>query len=460
MPIEVHSEATKSFDRKAEGLLAKLTPHPGPPRRGTAGGFRPDTHVSAVFAEEDIIGEVQATSQVVDQDGTEVGRYIEHGQNMVGLVGDSFSELVRLAEAMGKTPALRDTVSIGFLVDSIFAWMRGRLAGGVESGMTEFVLAQCEEQIQEVELWLPVAWLNIESDIRLGRTTFRTISRRMLDEWQARIPAFEDHDTQARVKHALEQERHQLLGFAAAVVQVRAEPQRASEIAFAEAERAISLLRFFSPANFSPRRVSYCTLMGRELLGGYESLTVKEGKIVLHESGALERNEPSWRISNAKLAEIGGALAALGGLLEPEKQTEFQGAVLDALLLYSRSSLAKEYADKLVYILVALESLLLKDGNEPIQKSLGERMAVLVGRTVDERLAIIKNVMDTYRLRSQFIHHRQGIGIDDVQTLQTFMANTWTCLYAIAVGNSNLFDSKQKFLDALERVRLSGGAAT
>lgn len=199
--------------------------------------------------------------------------------------------------------------------------------------------------------------------------------------------------------------------------------------------------------------------MGRELLGGYECLTVKEGKIVLHESGALERNEPSWRISNAKLAEIGGALAVLGGLLGPEEQTEFQGAVLDALLLYSRSSLAKEYADKLVYILVALESLLLKDGNEPIQKGLGERMAVLVGRTVDERLAVIKNVTDTYRLRSQFIHHGQGIGIDDVQTLQTFMANTWKCLYGIAVGNSGRFDSKQKFLDALERVRLSGGAA-
>ena len=459
MPIEVHSEAAKSFDCKAEGLLPKLTPHPRPSRRRVAGGFRPDTHVSAVIPQEDIIGEVQATSQIVDQDGTEVGRYFEHGQGMVGLVGDSFSELVRLAEAMGKTPALRDTASTGFLIDSIFAWMQGKLAGSVESGMTKYVLARCEEQIQEVELWLPIAWLNIESDIRLGRTTFRTISRRMLDEWQARIPAFEDAETQARVEHALERERHQLLGFAAAVVQTRAEPQKASEVAFAEAERAVSLLRFFSPANFSTRRVSYCTLMGRELLGGYECLTVKEGKIVLHESGALERNEPSWRISNAKLAEIGGALGVLGGLLEPEKQTEFQGAVLDALLLYSKSSLAKEYADKLVYILVALESLLLKDSNEPIQKSLGERMAVLVGRTVDERLAVIKNVTDTYRLRSQFIHHGQSIGIDDVQTLQTFMVNTWQCLYGIAVGNSTRFDSKPKFLDALERVRLSGGAA-
>lgn len=75
--------------------------------------------------------------------------------------------------------------------------------------------------------------------------------------------------------------------------------------------------------------------------------------------------------------------------------------------------------------LTVLESLLLKDGNEPIQKSLGERMAVLVGRTVDERLAVIKNVTDTYRLRSQFIHHGQSIGIDDMQTLQTFMVNTW-----------------------------------
>jgi hypothetical protein len=55
----------------------------------------------------------------------------------------------------------------------------------------------------------------------------------------------------------------------------------------------------------------------------------------------------------------------------------------DALLLYSRNSTASETTDKLVFVLVSLESMLPKDANEPISKNIGERMAFLVGNSVE-----------------------------------------------------------------------------
>jgi len=68
-----------------------------------------------------------------------------------------------------------------------------------------------------------------------------------------------------------------------------------------------------------------------------------------------------------------------------DRSTEFCRSLYDALILYSRQAVAVEVSDKLVFTLSALESMLLRDGNEPIQKTLGERMAFLIGQTFGAR---------------------------------------------------------------------------
>jgi hypothetical protein len=77
--------------------------------------------------------------------------------------------------------------------------------------------------------------------------------------------------------------------------------------------------------------------------------------------------------------------------------------VYDALLIYSRNSVAITPADKLVYILVGLESVLIRNSNEPLGKNIGERMRFLVGDSVDSRKAVLANVDEIYKLRSSFI---------------------------------------------------------
>jgi len=45
----------------------------------------------------------------------------------------------------------------------------------------------------------------------------------------------------------------------------------------------------------------------------------------------------------------------------------------------------------------------LKDSNEPIQKNLGERMAFIIGESLEERKKIVANVEDFYRIRSRLV---------------------------------------------------------
>jgi len=122
------------------------------------------------------------------------------------------------------------------------------------------------------------------------------------------------------------------------------------------------------------------------------------------------------------------------------------------MLLYSRNSLAVEPADKLVYVLVALEAMLIQNETEPITKNLAERMAFLIGKDVDSRRAVIANVSETYRLRSLFVHH--GNSIEDLETLSKFMVNAWSCFHNLAFYQDRV-TTKEELIAALEDRKLA-----
>lgn len=74
--------------------------------------------------------------------------------------------------------------------------------------------------------------------------------------------------------------------------------------------------------------------------------------------------------------------------------------------------------DRLVKLMVSLETLLLVDENEPIAANLSERTAMLVAHDYQTRKRLVQFVKDMYRKRSGIIHHgRKEITEDELQQL-------------------------------------------
>jgi hypothetical protein len=141
-------------------------------------------------------------------------------------------------------------------------------------------------------------------------------------------------------------------------------------------------------------------------------------------------------------------------LLAKSTNTEFRKSLYDALILYSRQSQADELSDKLVFAISALESVLLRDSNKPIQKNLGERMAFLIGTSVNERRDIIKNLEEIYKIRSAFVHHGQQPR--HIEALDRFLANTWTTfLRLLGIAQSDQYKTKASLIAYLEELKLS-----
>jgi hypothetical protein len=85
------------------------------------------------------------------------------------------------------------------------------------------------------------------------------------------------------------------------------------------------------------------------------------------------------------------------------------------------------------------------------QKNIGERMAFLIGDSLESRKAVVANVDEIYKLRSSFIHH--GGSVEEVELLSTFMLNAWTC-FSVLLENVDRYREKNDLIAALEERKL------
>jgi hypothetical protein len=186
--------------------------------------------------------------------------------------------------------------------------------------------------------------------------------------------------------------------------------------------------------------------LGSENVRRRAELFLQGNTIMTYSRGVLDSGD-AWVLSNSYLANFPGIVGRLSALSGERNKTSFQQNLYDALLIYCRNSVAIEPADKLVYILVALESMLLRNENEPIGKNIGERMAFLVGDSLESRKAVVSNAAQTYRLRSSFIHH--GNSINHLEVLSTFMLNAWSC-FTSRLESAGRFQTRDQLIAALE----------
>ena len=226
-------------------------------------------------------------------------------------------------------------------------------------------------------------------------------------------------------------------------------------MALRESERAVSALGLYHVAATTiPEVTSYCALLGRENDEETVHLEVEGGRIVKESHQSYGGRILNFHLSDEEVSKNKSSYGFnnVSELLALERRSNFQEALLDAILLYSRSTREKDLAGRLVYLFSAIESILLRNNTETIQQNVGERMAFIVANTMEKRRAVIRNLKAVYGLRSRFVHH--GHTIDELDTLRTFMLDAWVLFLELA-KSSHRFETKDQFIDHLEAMKLA-----
>lgn len=412
MAVSFHPEAAKRFDQtgvELRALICEVSEPKDEPKK--------DYHLFTPmkFGPENIIGPIRFFYSVKDHAGNEVGRIWKNGNRSFGLLDTAYQRAQELATSLGKTPDLRNRTSVAFVFDTVCEWLKD---SQLKLSLTEHVAAVCEAAIMEQEVWIPLYRTYCSFQFSIGSVTFKSISEKMMDEF---FPPERVGSQPELARQNLNRHRSELQGQLAACVKLTAEDTTAQHLARVAAGEAIALLRFLCPVNWMPGIRSYCLPLGRERIEIGTELLVRQGHLHNINKSSLECGPTAWDLDEA-IRHCDEALANLHDLASNTKG-DYRRRLLDALLLYSRNSVTENTADKLVFVLVALETMLLKNASEPIVKNVGERMAFLIGDTLDARKAVVANIDQTYQLRSAFIHH--GESVADLETVGRFLGYAW-----------------------------------
>lgn len=447
--LEIHPNASENFNQKAAQILTFIKGIE--PTNIQFPSFYPGTYSAVKINASDVLNDF--IDRVVDSDNHTVRLYL-NSERSIGIFEDGCLELRKVVDNLFKIKTINCNISVKALENLLCLWIKNKFHNPNTGNFIDFLSIHVEELIDEYEILIPIEFLYIEKTFTLGRITFKPFSKESIDDLESRaINQAQDSHQQELAKMLFDKRIREFQGHATATILLEAEPERAYEIAIEETNQSLSMLRIFSASAQDPLSYYPCAVWGSSNIRHGYLIALKEGNLNQFTIKTLDRRPmpqylDSQTIDNSFLA----GLNILNTLLQLKEPTPFQEKLLDSLILYSRSIVSKDIADKLVYILVSLESLFLRNSSEPIQQNLGERLAFLIGDSLEKRKRVIRVTRDIYGLRSRFVHH--GSSINDCEEMREFMLYAWQAITSL-IQKSNSVLTIDVLLDELDDRKLS-----
>ena len=458
--FRIHPKAVINFNSKASSIVKKVAFMPRKTDRQFSGTeqpqpFRPDLHVSGVITKADIVGDVDDIKICQeDRDGNRISYQWYDKSSQFSISRQNYSDVRDLAAQLLKNKDINSAISRETVEELICRWVRQSYTKNTEQSFIDFFRTETEKCVRKIQVWAPIRSLCIQKAFQLGVVTFEPISRNQIDNWEKQLLInAKDKEHKEQIKRLFEKDIRPVQGYTAAVIEVTAEEKKAYDLLLDEANRALGLFRSFTPSAFLPNMTSSFVLWGTGHIDQSFIFTVSDRKFERLQKGFIGPGNEPVIVNSAIIDEsFRSGLHRLHEILVSKNRSDLEKAVLEAVLLYSRCTISKDPADKLVYILVGLESILLKDSSEPITHNLSDRIAFLVGRDLQQRRNIVQSVKEAYKLRSSFIHH--GASIESLEILQKFMQIAWYVVLAL-IDSTRQLKTRQELLDGLDDKRLS-----
>ena len=349
---------------------------------------------------------------------------------------------------------VRIVLSVSFVEKKLFSWVSQKYRDlNVPDLFIEYLNTEANAVIKTITSWIPIANLEVETAFAVSGSEIRPFSKAVIDKWTAKIDALAGDNKENALK-LFEKIRKDYQGLAAVVTTTTSEPGYANDYALEEAQKITAILGIFSGATLMPDIKCVSNIKGSELIA--QSTTFLEGDKESFQmiSGIIDKSSAKyWRLGKRdiiKIQKIG--LDTISSLLASVSPTDFEKSTLNAIFLYSKSAFTADPVEKVVYMLSSLESILLKNENEPIQQNLAERIAVFTAQELAKRKAIIKMIKSIYGVRSRYLHH--GHTSSELKLISEFMMQVWI-FYIQLLANVTRFRTQEEFVNAIDDHKLS-----
>ncbi len=457
-PLGLPDAARTHFNARAEELVLQLVPvyrAPDGPARKAGLALRIPAHTIEV---DD--GSIIHTLGLVNGLGTEQARGFDAGGEFIGLQGEAMELASRYLLKLWERPECNKTLSETFLRRALFSWLESRFKKVPETlTFLEYLDAEVEKTVRARTIVIPIEFLDLDSGFQLGEVSFDYFREDAFDTIDRSRPLHWPPVTPEMTAFA-EDLRKKYQGKAYCSIRLEGEPERCLELAREEIDRALAILRCYSPAAFVPQVPSYFGRAGNAHLPEldcfvFEAATEQPGAAELftqHISRVDEHRPPHWRIWGDDMARFERAgLFSAGRLLVTPLRSDLQERLLVCFELFARGLCSVRFETRLVFALVALESLLLRNETEPIERNLAMRAAFLTERDLEKRRGVITTMKEAYAARSRFLHHGKATS-EDEDFAGHFQHIVWSVLRSVLDRPER---TKDELLQAIDDKMLS-----
>ncbi|MES2917995.1 MAG: hypothetical protein V4729_05180 [Pseudomonadota bacterium] len=447
--IDIHPSAIENFNRKAELLIPLLKVMPRQAMEGRP--LSNDMPIGVTITDKEIIGEIKES--IGDHKGRTNGRFFSDNGARLGMIGDDYKQLMLLAESIQRQPSIRDKLSQEFIEEALFSWIQGRLQRTLgDSKFSSYLESRFEESVKSHTMYVPISSMIVEEEFQVFGVAIHNLTKVMVDELASVAESVSEGKD--KVEKFFERFRMDYQGRAVISIQLECEHNHAQAVALGIAKDVTDILGIFSGALLVPDVKSAARAKGTEHIDQY-TVILRSGEGGLNvSSGFLDQaSVRHWVITKSDVKEYKDiGLDALSSIYLNKSPTAFESAILSMAYLYSKAAFTADPMEKLICMLSALESMLLKNESEPIQQNLAERMAIISAQQLEKRKSIVKNVRAVYGLRSRYLHH--GHSSSELDQLSEFFMNVWVFFWNL-VSNSKTFSTREEFLSAIDDHKLS-----
>ena len=330
---------------------------------------------------------------------------------LTGQTVTTYNELVRRLLNIAKLGEKYSEKSLELRLNSIIASFLGNSdAQSVKTGLNE-LFQDFEDLATEVTVYVPVFGLSVPEPCAFGRVLFRVVDESTLDNLVSSVSEVITQTRNTEPEKTMISERmtksitENLRGTVCSTYKVVAEPQRARELAEIETRRAFDLLRFAVPFLYRGSENIRIGLLGEITRKRTVSLAYSGSNYSLfhHLVGPVETL--ALTPSNIdRMAQIG--VLALSDILKKDEatHTEYERVILRSVHWIAGATVQTENENTFLNLMTSLETLLTPRDSSPIGTAIAEGVALLLGKTLEQRKHIKQRIKHFYGQRGGVSH--------------------------------------------------------
>ena len=406
-------------------------------------------HQQAIDISDRIVGGSVIYGSALEGSGQFMKR-CQNGQCVV-LQGEGMERFRKLVQSVSKEREVHASVSRKFVEQNMFAWLldshdHKRVTQSLSSHLSNAV----EAAIRTYKVHFLVMNLDIGRPFEIGRCSFGFFSRSFFDSLQGNNQSDPNSGfAVARVKYQ---------GKVYVAIEVRAQAERAGEIAFEHCGLAVDVLKICSDTLDDPtyklsfdidRRVRE-NLMNETILcevGKTDSFNVTYTRQPNHH---VIGDEEFARMKSRQGGDFHNFILSLSA-----SPSELEKLILNAIRRFGAAISTPVLHQRTGELFTILESLVVDNNDSRIIDSLCKYCSRLIFKKVDDRIDAIRILKSMYEVRSAWVHHAKAKNFDmnDMRRLQLIVAMVLLSL----IQKSRSVKTKKEILAEIDSAILAAG---